>query len=333
MVNKKLKKNFGDANREGDKNNLGKYIIHRLIHLIPVLFGITFLTFALTYLSPGDPVELMLSATGITPSPELIQQVRGELGLNKPFLIQYLNWLSNVFEGDFGVSYKYNKPVLDLILRALPATFKLAGMTMLMTMIISIPIGMLSALHRNKLFDNIIKVISFIGISLPAPWIGIILMYIFALKLKMLPVMGNANWTSIILPSASMTILLTSRYIRQVRVYILEEISQDYVIGAKARGVKDRSVLLRHVLRSTLVPIITQLGLSFGVLLGGAVIIETIFSWPGVGKLAIEAIFTRDYPLIQGYVVWMTIIYMLINMLVDISYYILDPRMRLEKGA
>lgn len=316
-----------------DKNKLRKYIIHRLIHLIPVLFGITFLTFALTYLSPGDPAELMLSATGITPSPELIHQVREELGLNKSFLIQYLNWLSNVFMGDFGISYKYGKPVLDLLIRALPATFKLAGITILMTIIIALPLGILSAIHRNKLLDNIIRVISFLGISLPAPWIAIILMYIFALKLKLFTVIGNTNWTSIILPSASMTILLASRYIRQVRVYILEEISQDYVIGAKARGVKDRAVLLRHVLRSILVPIITQLGLSFGVLLGGAVIIETIFSWPGVGKLAIEAIFTRDYPLIQGYVVWMTIIYMFINMLVDISYYILDPRMRLEKGA
>lgn len=310
-----------------------KYIIHRLIHLIPVLFGITFLTFALTYLSPGDPAELMLSATGITPSPELIQQVREELGLNKSFLIQYFNWLLNVFSGDLGTSYKYGKPVLDLLLRALPATFKLAGITILMTMIISLPLGILAAIHRNKLLDNIIRVISFLGISLPAPWIAVILMYIFALKFKLFTVIGNTNWTSIILPSASMTILLASRYIRQVRVYILEEISQDYVIGAKARGVKDRAVLLRHILRSSLVPIITQLGLSFGVLLGGAVIIETIFSWPGVGKLAIEAIFTRDYPLIQGYVIWMTIIYMLINMLVDISYYILDPRMRLEKRA
>lgn len=320
-------------NREGDKNKLVKYIIKRLIYIIPILFGITFLTFSLTYFSPGDPAELMLSATGITPSPELVQQVREGLGLNKPFLTQYLNWLADMLVGNFGTSYKYNKPVLDLILRALPATFKLAGITILMTSIISLPLGIISALHRNKLIDNIIRLVSFLGISLPAPWIALILMYIFALKFKVLPVMGGSEWTSIILPSASMTILLTSRYIRQVRVYILEEISQDYVIGARARGVKDRVVLLKHVLRSTLAPIITQLGLSFGVLLGGAVIIETIFSWPGVGKLAIEAIFTRDYPLIQGYVVWMTIIYMLINMLVDISYYILDPRIRLEKGA
>ncbi len=275
----------------------------------------------------------MLSATGITPSHELILKVREELGLNKPFLIQYFNWLTGVLGGNFGVSYKYNKPVFDLILKTLPATFKLAGITMVMTTIIALPLGIISAIHKNKTLDNVIRVVSFLGISLPAPWIAVILMYIFALKLKLLPVMGNTNWTSIILPSASMTILMSSRYIRQVRVFVLEEISQDYIIAAKARGVRGRTILLRHVLRSTLVPIITQLGLSFGVLLGGAVIIETIFSWPGVGKLAIEAIFTRDYPLIQGYVVWMTIIYMLINMLVDISYYILDPRMRLEKGA
>jgi peptide/nickel transport system permease protein len=312
---------------------LGKYIIKRLTYLIPVLFGITFLTFALTYISPGDPAELMLSATGVTPSPELIEQVREGLGLNKPFLTQYLHWLTDVFKGNFGTSYKYNKPVLDLILRALPATFTLAGVTILMTTIIALPLGIISALHKNKLLDNIIRAISFLGISLPAPWIALILMYIFALKLKILPVIGSSNWTSIILPSASMTILLASRYTNQVRMSILEEISQDYVLGAKARGINGRVILLKHVLRSSIAPIITLLGLSFGVLLGGAVIIETIFSWPGVGKLAIEAIFTRDYPLIQGYVVWMTVIYMLINMLVDISYYILDPRIRLEKRS
>jgi peptide/nickel transport system permease protein len=312
---------------------LGKHIIKRLIHIIPVVFGITFLTFTLTYLSPGDPAELMLSATGITPSPELIQQVREGLGLNKPFFTQYLHWLTGVLKGNFGMSYKYNKPVLDLILGALPATFKLSGVTILMTTIIALPIGIISALHRDKVLDNIIRAISFLGISMPAPWIALILMYVFALKLQILPVIGGSDWTSIILPSASMTILLASRYIRQVRVSILEEISQDYVIGAKARGINGVSIILRHVLKSSFVPIITLLGLSFGVLLGGAVIIETIFSWPGVGKLAIEAIFTRDYPLIQGYVVWMTVIYMLINMLIDISYYILDPRIRLEKRS
>lgn len=310
-----------------------EYIIKRLIHLIPVLFGITFLTFALTYFSPGDPAVLMLSATGITPSPELVQQVREDLGLNKPFLIQYLHWLKGVFSGDFGTSYKYSKPVLELIVSSLPATFKLAGASLFMMMVIAMPLGIISALHRNKALDYIIRVISFFGISMPGFWVGLLLIYIFAIKLKVLPVMGDTGWTSIIMPATTLTIAMASKYTRQLRAAILEEISQDYVIGAKARGVKERVILLRHVLKSSLLSIVTLLGLSLGSLLGGAAIVETIFSWPGVGKLAIEGIFSRDYPLIQGYVVWMTAIYVLINMIVDISYYFLDPRIRLEKRA
>lgn len=310
-----------------------KYILKRLIQLVPVLFGITFLTFALIYFSPGDPATMLLSATGIAPSPELIQQVREDLGLNKPFLIQYLYWLSGVLKGDFGTSYKYSKPVLDLIMESLPATFKLAGVSLFGMMIIALPLGIMSALYKNKALDYIIRFISFLGISMPGFWIGLLLMYVFSIKLKVLPVMGDSGWKSIILPAATLIIGMASKYTRQLRAAILEEISQDYVIGAKARGIKERVILLRHVLQSSLLSIITLLGISLGSLLGGVVIIETIFSWPGVGKLAIEAIFSRDYPLIQGYVVWMTVIYVLVNMLVDISYCFLDPRIRLEKRA
>lgn len=310
-----------------------KYILKRLIHLIPVLFGITFLTFALTYFSPGDPAVLMLSATGVSPSPELVQKVREDLGLNKPFLIQYLDWLRAVFSGDFGNSYKFSKPVLDLILTSLPATFKLAGASLVTMMIIALPLGIVSALHKNRVLDYIIRVMSFFGISMPGFWVGLLLMYIFSIKLKVLPVMGDTGWTSIVLPTATLSIAMASKYTRQLRAAVLEEISQDYVIGAKARGIKDRVILLKHVLQSSLLSIVTLLGLSLGSLLGGTAIVETIFCWPGVGKLAIEAIFNRDYPLIQGYVVWMTVIYVLINMIVDISYYFLDPRIRLEKRA
>lgn len=312
---------------------MGKYILKRLIHLIPVLFGITFLTFALTYFSPGDPAVLMLSATGVSPSPELVQKVREDLGLNKPFLIQYLDWLRAVFSGDFGNSYKFSKPVLDLILTSLPATFKLAGASLVTMMIIALPLGIVSALHKNRVLDYIIRVMSFFGISMPGFWVGLLLMYIFSIKLKVLPVMGDTGWTSIVLPTATLSIAMASKYTRQLRAAVLEEISQDYVIGAKARGIKDRVILLKHVLQSSLLSIVTLLGLSLGSLLGGTAIVETIFCWPGVGKLAIEAIFNRDYPLIQGYVVWMTVIYVLINMIVDISYYFLDPRIRLEKRA
>lgn len=308
-----------------------KYIIKRLIQLVPVLLGITFLTFALIYFSPGDPAAMLLSATGIAPSPELIQKVREDMGLNKPFLIQYLNWLGGVLKGDFGNSYKYSKPVLDLIMESLPSTFKLAGVSLIGMMLIALPLGIISALHKNKALDYIIRFISFLGISMPGFWIGLLLMYIFSIKLKVLPVMGDKGWASIILPSVTLIIAMASKYTRQLRAAILEEISQDYVIGARARGVKEKVILLRHVLQSSLLSIITLIGISLGSLLGGVVIVETIFSWPGVGKLAIEAIFSRDYPLIQGYVVWMTLIYVLINMMVDISYCFLDPRIRLEK--
>ncbi|OAA88418.1 Nickel transport system permease protein NikB [Clostridium ljungdahlii DSM 13528] len=305
----------------------------RLLHLVPVLFGITFLTFALTYFSPGDPALLMLSATGVTPSPELVQKVREELGLNNPFLFQYLHWLGGVFTGNFGTSYKYSRPVLDLILVALPATFKLAGASLVMMMFIALPLGITSALHKNKALDYIIRIISFFGISMPGFWVGLLLMYIFSIKFKLLPVVGDTGWKSIILPAVTLTIAMASKYTRQLRAAILEEISKDYVIGAKARGVKDSAILFGHVLKSSLLSIVTLLGLSLGSLLGGTAIVETIFSWPGVGKLAVEAIFNRDYPVIQGYVVWMTVIYVLINMIVDISYYFLDPRIRLEKRA
>lgn len=310
-----------------------KYIVKRLVYLVPVLSGVTFLTFALIYFSPGDPAILMLNATGVTPSPKLVEQVREELGLNRSFLVQYFHWLLGVFKGDFGISYKYNKPVLDLIISSLPATIKLAGLSMIMMMVIALPLGIISALNKNRILDYAIRIISFVGISMPGFWVGLLLIYIFALKFKILPVMGDSGWESIILPVATLTIAMASKYIRQIRVAILEEISQDYVIGAKARGIKGRVILLNHVLQSSLLSIVTLLGLSLGSLLGGTAIIETIFSWPGVGKLAVEAIFDRDYPLIQGYVLWITVIYTVINILVDVSYYFLDPRIRLEKRA
>lgn len=301
--------------------------------MIPVLLGITFLTFTLTYLSPGDPATLMLNATGVTPSPQLVEQVREGMGLNKPFLTRYGEWFLGVIQGDFGVSYQYGRPVSDVILSRLPATLKLAGTSMLLMMIIALPLGIISALYKNKALDYIIRIVSFVGISMPSFWLGLLLMYLFSVKLKILPIMGNSEWTSIVLPTITLSMAMASKYTRQLRVAILEEIGQDYVMGAKARGLKERAILLRHILQKSFIPIVTLLGLSVGSLLGGAAIVETIFVWSGVGRLAIDAIFSRDYPLIQGYVVWMAVIYVVVNMVVDISYHRLDPRIRLEKGG
>lgn len=309
-----------------------KYILKRLLQLIPVLLGISFLTFTLTYLSPGDPAELMLNATGVTPTPQLVEQVREGMGLNKPFLARYYEWLTGAIQGDFGVSYKYGRPVSDVILSRLPATLKLAGTSLLLLMVVALPLGIISALYRNRALDYLIRLLSFAGISMPSFWLGLLLMYIFSVKLKILPIMGSSDWTSILLPTITLATGMASKYTRQLRAAVLEEIGQDYVTGARARGLKDRTILVKHILQRSLISIVTLLGLSVGSLMGGAAIVETIFVWPGVGQLAIEAIFGRDYPLIQGYVLWMAIIYVMVNMLVDISYHLLDPRILLEKG-
>ncbi|MDQ7093793.1 ABC transporter permease [Desulfosporosinus sp. PR] len=308
-----------------------RYILKRLLQLIPVLLGISFLTFTLTYLSPGDPAELMLNATGVTPTPQLVEKVREGMGLNKPFLTRYGEWLTEAARGDFGVSYQYNRPVSDVILARMPATLELAGTSMLLMMAIALPLGIISALYRNRVLDYIIRMLSFGGISVPGFGLGLGLMYIFSVKLKLLPIMGKSDGTSLILPTVTLAMAMASKYIRQLRVAILEEMGEDYVVGARARGLKDQVILLKHILQKSLLPIVTLLGLSVGSLLGGAAIVETIFVWPGVGKLAVDAIFSRDYPLIQGYVVWMAIIYVVVNLVVDISYYFLDPRIHLGK--
>nr|WP_260866490.1 nickel ABC transporter permease [Paenibacillus xylanexedens] len=310
--------------------SLGRYIIKRLLQLVAVLFGITFLTFLLTYLSPGDPARLMLMSTGITPSDELVRQVRSELGLDQPFLVRYGTWLAQVVTGDFGTSYKYGRPVLDVLMARLPATLRLTGSAMLLVILISFPLGILAAVHRNRLLDAVIRLFSFAGLSMPGFWLGMLLMLVFGVQLKLLPVMGSSGWTSLILPAVTLAIPLIAQYSRQIRVVLLEETSQNYVVGARARGVKESIIMWRHILPNAMLPIVTLLGMTTGALLGGAAIVESLFVWPGVGQMAVDAIFTRDYPLIQGYVMWMAIIYVTLNLLVDLWTHLRDPRIQLD---
>lgn len=309
---------------------LSRYIVKRLLQLVVVLFGITFLTFLLTYLSPGDPARLMLMSTGVTPSDELVRQVRSELGLNEPFFYRYGTWLGQVVTGDFGTSYKYNRPVLDVLMARLPATLWLTGSAMLLVILVSFPLGMLSAVYRNQWLDHVIRLFSFAGLSMPSFWLGMLLMLVFGVQLKLLPVMGNSGWYSLILPACTLAIPLVAQYSRQIRAILLEETSQNYVIGARSRGVKESIIILRHILPNALLPIVTLMGMTTGALLGGAAIVESLFVWPGVGQMAVDAIFTRDYPLIQGYVIWMAIIYVTLNLLVDIWTHLRDPRIRLD---
>ncbi|WP_426333895.1 nickel ABC transporter permease [Paenibacillus silvae] len=309
---------------------MGRYIIKRLLQLVAVLFGITFLTFLLTYLSPGDPARLMLMSTGVTPSDELVRQVRSELGLDQPFLVRYGTWLAQVVTGDFGTSYKYGRPVLDVLMARLPATLWLTGSAMLLVILISFPLGILAAVHQNRLLDAVIRLFSFAGLSMPGFWLGMLLMLVFGVQLKLLPVMGSSGWTSLILPAVTLAIPLIAQYSRQIRVVLLEETSQNYVVGARARGVKESIIMWRHILPNAMLPIVTLLGMTTGALLGGAAIVESLFVWPGVGQMAVDAIFTRDYPLIQGYVMWMAIIYVTLNLLVDLWTHLRDPRIQLD---
>lgn len=306
-----------------------RQIRKRLVQMVIVLIGISFFTFILTYLSPGDPVTAMYSASGSMPSEAVLEATREELGLNDPFLVQYWNWLTGCLRGDFGTSYSMHKPVLQLLSSRLMPTLKLAFASLLIMLIFSVPLGMLSAVYRGKPIDYLVRGITFFGVSMPNFWVGMLLLYLFAIQLKILPVVSSGQgFKKIILPALTLAFAMMGKYTRQVRTAVLEELNQDYVIGARARGVKESTILWRHVFPNALLPLVTMLGLSLGSLLGGTAVVEVIFSYQGLGNLAVTSISARDYPMIQGYVLWIALIYMGINLIVDISYDYLDPRIR-----
>lgn len=309
-----------------------KQLVSRLLQIVVVLIGISFLTFLLTYLSPGDPVRTMLSATGVMPSEELVQSIREQMGLNDPFFTQYFRWLGNCLHGDFGDSYSFSRPVVELLAARLWPTLKLTIFSMVLMLIISVPLGMCSAVYKDSWIDNLVRGFTFLGISLPNFWAGLLLMLVFCVQVNWLPVIcSGGDFKSMILPSVTLAIAMSSKYTRQVRTAVLEELSQDYVTGARARGVAEWKILWLNVFPNSLFPLITMLGLSVGSLLGGTSVVEVIFSYPGLGNMAVTAITSCDYYLIQGYVLWLALIYMAINLVVDISYNFVDPRMRLKR--
>ena len=305
-----------------------KYILKRLVQLVVVLLGVTFM---ITQAAPSDAAEMKYVSMGMMPSSELLEKTREEMGLNDPVLIQYGRWLGNVLHGDLGESSKFGESVWTQMTRKLPMTLKLAGGSLVAVILISFPLGVLSAVKKKKTADYIIRFLSFFGVSMPNFWLALLLMYIFAVRLGWFKVVSTDSIGGMILPVATLTIPMISSYARQIRAALLEELNANYVIGARARGIPERRIIWGHVLPNAILPIITLLGLSVGHLLGGAAIIETIFSWQGIGNMVVEAIRVRDYPLIQGYVIWMAIIYVTVNLIVDISYRCLDPQIRLRK--
>lgn len=307
-----------------------KYIVQRLLYLIPILLGITILSFGLMHTVAGDAVDVMEANRGTVLNEEAKAQMRADLNLDKPFIVQYGIWLKDMMSGDMGKSYVSGKPVFSTFMEKLPATILLTITSIIATIIISIPLGIISAVRHNKWEDYIIRFLSFIGNSLPGFFVSLLLIYIFSIKLNLLPVMNTSvNMQSIIMPTMTLTIAMSAKYIRQIRTVILEELNKDYVIAAKARGIRYKTIMLTSVMKVTLLSFITLLSLSIGSLLGGTAIIESIFMWDGVGKMAVDAILMRDYPVILAYVVWLAIIYVIFNLITDIFYHYLDPRIRL----
>ena len=307
-----------------------KYALQRFLQLIPILFGITFLSFLLMYMAGSDAVTEMYSNRGVEVAQEIIDAKKAELGLNLPFFQQYVSWLWAMLHGNMGVSYVTGEPVLESFLRKLPATLLLTTASIVLTIVISIPLGIVAAIRHDKTEDLILRFFSFIGNALPNFFVGMLLMQLLGIQLRILPVISSGiDWQSAVMPTLTLAIAMSAKYLRQVRSTVLEELNKDYVLGAKARGVSYKVILWKNVLKASMLTIMTLLALSIGSLLGGTAIIESIFMWDGVGKLAVDAINMRDYPLIQAYVMWMAMIYVVVNLAADLLYHHLDPRIRL----
>jgi peptide/nickel transport system permease protein len=263
-------------------------------------------------------------------SQEIIDEKRAELGLDKPFMTQYFSWLGGLLTGDMGKSYVSGKDVFGTFVSKLPATLLLAFLSVLVTVLVSVPLGIISAVRHDRIADYLIRFLSFIGNSMPNFLVALLLMRLLAIRLKWLPVISNGTGLkSAVMPTLTLAIAMSAKYVRQVRAAVLDELNRDYVIGMRSRGIREGVILKNSVLRSSLLTIITLLAISIGSLLGGTAIVESIFMWDGVGKLAVDAITMRDYPLVQAYVVWMAVIYVAVNLVTDLLYHALDPRIRL----
>jgi peptide/nickel transport system permease protein len=306
------------------------YFVKRLILMIPVLLGVTFIVFFIMNLTPGDPAVLIL---GEQATPEAIAQVREELGLNDPLLIRYFNYIKNMCRGDLGISYRNKISVWDQVWDKFPNTCILAFAGIIVALIIGIPVGILSAKKQYTAIDNITVVLSLVGVSMPNFWLGLLLSLLFALKLGWLPSQGMGTGffpllRSIVLPAITLGTGVAATVVRMTRSSMLEVIRQDYIFTARSKGITEKEVTRKHMFKNALIPIITAVGLEFGILLGGAMLTETVFSWPGLGRLMVDAITRKDIPMVLGSVIFMAVMFSLVNLAVDIIYAFVDPRIK-----
>lgn len=306
---------------------MSRYLVTRLGYSLFVLWGALTIIFIAIRIVPGDPAAMML---GPGSTQEDIDALRGRLGLDESLPIQYGRYLSDVARMDFGDSLWLNRPVASEVASRVAATARLAGAAALIGLVVSFPLGFAAALHRGSALDALISVVSLLGQSVPSFWLGIMLILVFARQLQILPSSGSSGWTHLILPAVTLAMPLIGVLTRLVRSGLLDVLYEDYVRTARAKGLSPRAVLVGHAMRNMLIPVVTVIGLQLGNLLGGAVIVETVFGWPGVGRLVVDAINQRDYPLVQVAILFITVSFVVINLLVDLSYGVLDPRIRVQ---
>ncbi|TWT00171.1 nickel ABC transporter permease subunit NikB [Planomicrobium sp. CPCC 101079] len=305
---------------------MATYLIKRLLAIIPIVLFAIFLMFILIRLSPVDPAEAYLAAANIHPTEGLLAEKRQEFGLDQSLIVQYFQTVKNIVQLDFGNSYVTNTPVWQEVAARMPATIQLALSSILLAVIVSVPLGFLSAVYKNSLIDHFSRLLSYLGASIPQFWLGYILIFFFAVKLDLFPVEGRGTWQHFVLPSVTLSMALIAIYTRLLRASVLEELEEVYVLYARTRGIKEKAIMVKHVLRIAISPMLTGLGMNLGKLLTGTIIVEQVFSWPGFGRFFIEAIFNRDIPVIQSYVVLAACLFIVCNLIVDIVQLYLDPR-------
>jgi ABC-type dipeptide/oligopeptide/nickel transport system permease component len=305
-----------------------RYLRRRLLAAIPVILGVSILTFSIMQLLPGDPVLVMLGETGGTP--ERIAELRASLGLNDPIVVQYGRFLSRALIGDLGRSVRTNRPVLEELRQQAPSTLQLTFTGLGLAIVLGVTLGMLAAHHHGSWMDRGCMVLSLIGVSMPSFWLGMLLIYLFSLQLGWLPATGQGGIERLVLPAMTLAVQAMAVITLLTRSNMREVLGQEYITTARAKGLSERMMLTRHAMKNALIPVVTIVGLQFGALLGGAVIIENVFARQGMGRLAVEAILNRDFPVVQGFVLVMATVYVLINLIVDISYAAIDPRIRYD---
>lgn len=303
-----------------------KYVLRRLLLFIPVILGVIFIVFSLLALTPGDPAKMVL---GQGATPETVEAMRHQMGLDQPFLVRFFNYLKDlVFHLDIGVSYNTKMPVMDSIKAALPYTVRLALCAVIVGLVFGIPIGIISAIKQYSAFDTIAMILALIGLSMPVFWLGLLLIIFFSVNLHWLPASGFDTFSQMILPSLALGAQSVAIFARMTRSSMLEVVRQDYIRTVRAKGQKELAIIFGHTLRNSLIPIITVVGLQFGILLGGALLTESVFSIPGIGRLMVDAIKARDYPMVQGGVLVIALLFSAVNLLVDLVYGFVDPRIR-----